>query len=136
MAAIARWESRGGAHYVELRKSAYGYSYRGRSCGGSLGAIGSDEEALAVMQARVDSGYFLPDSAKLPMKRVGPLEPSVRIKKGPTFYACSDAWLVIVNLSATEAYAKLPKYADFDGRVYRKQGFRRSDCIAWYSAEV
>lgn len=67
---LARWESRGGAHYVELTRSLAGYGYTGCGCGGCLGAIGSDEAAIAVMQARVDSGYFLPDSAKLPMKRV------------------------------------------------------------------
>lgn len=67
---LARWESRGGAHWVELRVSNGCYSYAGRDCGGCLGVLESDEAAVAVIQAKVDSGYFLPDSAKLPMKLV------------------------------------------------------------------
>ncbi len=70
LAVLARWKSRGGAHYAELRKSAGGYSYTGNGCGGGLGAVKSGDAAVAIMQARVDSGYFLPDSAKVPMKRV------------------------------------------------------------------
>ena len=138
MIVLARWKSRGGAHYVELRKSADCYSYRGNGCGGSLGGVKSDEEALAIMQAQVDSGYFLPDRAKLPMERVGPIASSARIVKGPTHYACSGVWEVIVSLPvysdklAAGAYAKLPEYADFDGCIYRKHGFRGSDCTAWY----
>lgn len=70
MVVLARWESRGGAHYAVLHKSAGGYSYTGNGCGGGLGAVESNDAAVAIMQARVDSGYFLPDSAKVPMKRV------------------------------------------------------------------
>lgn len=145
MIVLAMWESRGGAHYAMLHTSAYSvgnYGYRGNGCGGSLGAVASDEEAIAIMQTRVDSGYFLPDNAKTPMKRVGPIAPSVRIKKGPTLYTCSGAWEVIVHLSicsdksVATAWDKLPEYVDFDGRIYRKQGFRSSDCTAWYRAEA
>lgn len=70
MTVLARWESRGGKHFAELHKSVSGYSYTGNGCGGSLGALESDGAAVTVMQTRVDSGYFLPDSAILPMKRV------------------------------------------------------------------
>ena len=73
---LARWESRGGAHFVGLRKhtghddSTSYYSYTGNGCGGILGTVATDEEAVAILQKKVDSGYFLPDSAKVPMKRV------------------------------------------------------------------
>jgi len=70
MIILARWKSRGGKHYVELHKSAFGYSYNGNNCGGNLDAFASDEAAVACIQELIDSGYFLPDSAKLPMKRV------------------------------------------------------------------
>ncbi len=69
-AVLARWESRGRAHYVELRKSSGCYSYTGNGCGDGLGAVESDQAAVAIMQARVDSVHFLPVNAKLPMKRV------------------------------------------------------------------
>jgi hypothetical protein len=67
---IARWESRGRAHYVDLEDRNGYYGYTGNGCGGSLAPVATDGEAIAVMQARVDSGYFLPDSAVVPMKRV------------------------------------------------------------------
>ena len=82
MTALARWESRGGKHWVELHKSicppgrlpcSPSYSYSSCNGGGNLGtvrAIDAEKAAVAIMQARVDSGYFLPDDAKLPMKRV------------------------------------------------------------------
>ncbi len=67
---IAKWESRGGKHYAELYHNAGCYGYKGNGCGGSLGPLATKEKAIAIMQARVDSGYFLPDKAVLPMKRV------------------------------------------------------------------
>ena len=138
MAMLAMWISRGGAHYVILRKSTDCYSYAGNGCGGSLGAVESDEAAIAVMQARVDSGYFLPDSAKAPMKRIGPIKSPVRVVVSPIYLDDFDAWEVVVHLAvysgklAHAAWHKLPEFADFDGRIYRKGGFRASDCTAWY----
>jgi len=132
MAVLARWESRGGAHYVELRKSAGGYGYTGCGCGGSLGAVESDQAAVAVIQARVDSGYFLPDNAKLPMKRVVP------IVSGPTYNDVVGAWEVTVSLMvysdklASQAFNVLPEYLNVDGHVYRKGGMKAADCTAWY----
>ncbi len=70
---IARWESRGGKHYAELYHTATGYGYRGNGCGGSLATVATAATAataVTIMQARVDSGYFLPDKAVLPMVRV------------------------------------------------------------------
>lgn len=66
---IARWESRSGKHWAELYHDGTAAFYRGVGCGGNLGVIG-EAEAVAEMQRKVDSGYFLPDSAKTPMKRV------------------------------------------------------------------
>jgi hypothetical protein len=66
---IAKWESQRRAHWVELYRDEYGYSYIGNGCGGSLGSFPSDETALAYMRLRVKSGYFLPDAAKTPMKQ-------------------------------------------------------------------
>jgi hypothetical protein len=76
---IARWESRGGKHWVELYADEHGYGYDGNGCGGDFhprtklcifGSIpaSSDSHARALMQAKVDSGYFLPDDAKTPMR--------------------------------------------------------------------
>ena len=70
MKMLARWESRGGKHWVELHGADGCYSYRGNGCGGSLGRLETIDTAVVVVQAKVNSGYFLPDSAKLPMKRV------------------------------------------------------------------
>jgi hypothetical protein len=68
---IARWESRGRAHYVELEDRVSYYSYTGNGCGGSLPSpIRTPAQAITYMQAKVDSGYFLPDKAVTPMKRV------------------------------------------------------------------
>ena len=68
---IAKWESRGRAHYVDLEDRGTYYSYTGNGCGGSLpGAVVTDAHAVAVVQEKVDSGYFLPDRAVVPMKRV------------------------------------------------------------------
>ena len=72
---IASWVSRSGKDYVHLsRMNGSGtdgstpYSYTARGAGGVLYAK-SDQEAVAQIQVKVDSGYFLPDAAKTPMKR-------------------------------------------------------------------
>jgi hypothetical protein len=68
---IARWESKSGKYWVELtRGESGGVFYNAPGATGSLGMALTDEEALADMQARVDSGYFLPDTHKTPMKKV------------------------------------------------------------------
>ena len=67
---IARWESRGGAHAVELwKQEGSGWSYRATGAGGYLGnSFRDDVEALAAFQPRVND--FQPDSNKTPMRRV------------------------------------------------------------------
>jgi hypothetical protein len=66
---IAKWESRSGKHFAELYRDGAGYAYyRGNGCGGNLGNL-SEADAITLMQSKVDSGYFLPDDAKTPMKR-------------------------------------------------------------------
>ena len=66
---IARWESRGGKHYAELHHDGEHAFYRGNGCGGNMGLISCDA-AIGELQAKVDSVYCLPDSAKTPMRRV------------------------------------------------------------------
>jgi hypothetical protein len=101
----------------------------------------TDAQAVAIMQARVDAGYFLPDSAKVPMVRVGPILSKVLIVAGPTYFddlTGNAFWEVIVGLPVCNAllvrtvFNELPQYADFDGRVYCKHGVEESDCIAYY----
>jgi len=141
MVAVAMWISRGGAHYAILHESDGCYRYTGNGCGGGFGAVTSKEASLAIMQARVDAGYFLPDDAVLPMERVGGIELPVRVISGPTYLGGVDKWEVIVNLAvysdklAYAAWRKLPEFADFGGRVYRKSGFRGRDCTAWYRSK-
>lgn len=65
---IAKWESRSGKDYAELYHDGTAAFYRGNGCGGNMG-IKDRETAIAELQVKVDSGYFLPDSAKTPMKR-------------------------------------------------------------------
>jgi hypothetical protein len=68
---LARWESRGRAHYAELEDRDGYYGYSGNGCGGTLPSpITTDAQAVRYMQAKVDQGYFLPDRAIVPMKRV------------------------------------------------------------------
>ena len=70
MEVIARWESPRGKHWVELLAFENGgFCYRGNGCGGSM-VQHSLPEAIAAMQEKVDTGYFLPDSAKIPMREV------------------------------------------------------------------
>jgi hypothetical protein len=67
----ARWESRGGKYWVELLHGPYDYHYRCQDgCGSVCNPNAPVEAALTVMQSKLDRGMFLPDSAKLPMKRV------------------------------------------------------------------
>ena len=68
---IGRWESRGGKYYAELWHGRYDYRYRGTWGGGSIcNPNFSADAAVLVMQARLARGCFLPDNAKVPMKRV------------------------------------------------------------------
>jgi len=68
---VARWKSRGGKHWVDLRHGRYDYGY---DANGSHGSICNPnltvEEAVTVVEAMLARGCFLPDSAVLPMKRV------------------------------------------------------------------
>ena len=64
---LARWESCGGKHWAELYADEHGYGYEGNGCGGTIPAS-SDSHARALMQVKVDSGYFLPDDARMPMR--------------------------------------------------------------------
>lgn len=67
---IARWESKTGKHFVDLYKDDFGYSYQSPGAIGNLGALASDGDAISILDVRVASGYFLPDNAKTPMRRV------------------------------------------------------------------
>ena len=69
---IARWESRGGANWIELLTDGKYCFYNGNDCGGSCGRMTKDE-ALAYLTGRIASGEFAPNTAKNPstyMKRV------------------------------------------------------------------
>lgn len=65
---VARWESRGRKHFVELYKDQYGYGYRAVGAGGFLGALADDQTAVATIERRVND--FQPDANKTPMRRV------------------------------------------------------------------
>ena len=86
---VARWETRGGASWVELRVGPNGYGYANDRKGGPLPQhIVTDADAIEWMlpgtrpdwidwhRAQVQAGNregcppFLPDAAKVPMKRV------------------------------------------------------------------
>ena len=74
---IARWQSSNGHHWVELYHHGKGqYSYKGGDQSGGSGNYPSHEHAINHMQVKVDSGYFLPDSAKRPMERVKKSDPT------------------------------------------------------------
>lgn len=74
---IAGWASRSGKHDVRLMQHSDGsYSYRGNGAGGVFYAD-SPSQAIATVQARVDSGDFLPDNAKTPMRRIDPAAKSL-----------------------------------------------------------
>ena len=66
---IARWESRRGAHWVDLyRTEGGGYCYSATNGGGTLGPFSSDDDAISYMGVRVDN--FQPDSNRTSMARV------------------------------------------------------------------
>lgn len=65
---IAVWESKSGKHYVRLFSDGVAAWYSSPGAGGSLGNV-DDSTAIAMLQAKVDGGYFLPDAAKTPMRR-------------------------------------------------------------------
>lgn len=65
---VARYESKGGAHWVDILKRQDGtYRYRSNSGGGS-GLFMED------ILRKVKSGLFLPDDAKTPMKMTYPMK--------------------------------------------------------------
>lgn len=74
---VARWESRGGAHVVELWKpEGAGYSYRATGGGGSCGIVGTDADAIAYMERDMGWGdgtravdLHQPDANTTPMRR-------------------------------------------------------------------
>jgi len=67
---VARWESKGGAHIVELWKlDGSGYSYSATGGSGYLGNdLTNDAEAIKVMEPRANS--FQPDRNRTPMQLV------------------------------------------------------------------
>lgn len=73
MKTLARWESRGGKHWAEFDScevhgtTVYGYHSNGAS--GSFGTL-DYAAALAEMEGKVATGYFLPDNARTPMRKV------------------------------------------------------------------
>ena len=69
---IARWESRGHAHWAELYRDDYGYGYASYHASGFLGPYAeTDMQAITKFSVeRIQTGYFLPDVAKTPMLRV------------------------------------------------------------------
>ena len=58
---IARWESKGGKHWIEVYKDARGYFYREPNGGGTLFSFISDDEAVQKMESIL---------GKTPLKRV------------------------------------------------------------------
>jgi hypothetical protein len=71
---IARWETRNGKHFCELtrheRDGDPAYSYRGNGCGGSLGVLRSDDDAVSQIVNRIGLAYFAPDAAKIGLRLV------------------------------------------------------------------
>jgi len=68
---VARWQSRGGKHWVDLRHGRYDYGYAANGAGGSVCNPNlTIEEAVLVVEAMLARGCFLPDNAVLPMKRI------------------------------------------------------------------
>lgn len=66
-----RWESRGGKYWVELWGGWDGWSYRGKSQGGNVCRPNLPVDgALTVILSMLARGRFLPDNAKVGMKRV------------------------------------------------------------------
>lgn len=68
---ITKWESNDRLHYVELRRCPQDYYYTsGFGCGSVCNPNLPVESAVLVIQSMLARGCFLPDAAKLPMKRV------------------------------------------------------------------
>lgn len=66
---LGRWESTRGKHWVELYKDSLGYTYQSNNGGGNMGSLPDDQTAIKQLEDKINSGYFLPDVAKNPMKR-------------------------------------------------------------------
>ena len=67
---IAKWSTRGGAHQCELFRYEDGaYTYTGTGCGGCLGVLLSDAEAVAKMERDVIPN-IAPDKAKIGLQRI------------------------------------------------------------------
>lgn len=65
MELIERWESKGGAHWVEIYDDGDNdYSYKSSSGGGYVG------RDLTDLYRRIEEGYFQPDKNVTPMRRV------------------------------------------------------------------
>lgn len=70
MKIVARWESKGGKHFVELERFESGYyGYRASNGGGMLGTS-QEKVAMLYLTKKVEQGLFQPDAAKTPMRRV------------------------------------------------------------------
>jgi hypothetical protein len=66
-----RWESRGKAHWVELWGGPGCWYHKSKGCAGDVCRPGvSVDGALTVILSMIARNRFLPDNAKLPMKRV------------------------------------------------------------------
>lgn len=77
---VARWESKGHAHIVELwKQGGSGYCYRATGASGYLGNdFANDAEAIASLEPRIN--IFQPDRNRTPMKRVKLSHVGVRVK--------------------------------------------------------
>lgn len=58
--AVARWESKNGRYFVEIRKDVSGYSFLARGAGGTLGSV-SEEAAIAKLESELE--YYALDGA-------------------------------------------------------------------------
>lgn len=68
--ALARWESRSGKWYAEVRHlSGRGYAYEGNGCCGVF-YVDSDADAIAYTEDRIATGIFQPDANTSPLRRV------------------------------------------------------------------
>lgn len=106
---VAKWESKTGKHWVVLYRDDYGYGYTSPDAGGFLGQLPSDEDAIAQMEAKIETGYFLPDSAKTPMRRVESKRPKARsLKESGPWWEYEDARGVTVR-------GKVENFVDFGG---------------------
>lgn len=66
---LQRWESQFGAHWAELWSTPEGsLYYKGDNAGGSLGPDTAPNRDR--FRYLVTSGYFLPDTARYPMKQI------------------------------------------------------------------